>query len=135
MTISKLMARSSMMAAAALASVALATGAAQAADQPQERQLGVEASIPFVNHGGIYSWQAIDRNTLYIQDRHRNWYKATLFSPCFDLPYAEAIGFRTMGIDRFDRFSSVLVRGDQCQVQSLVTSAPPPSKHRKGGKS
>jgi opacity protein-like surface antigen len=89
-----------------------------------------QASIPFVNHGGIRDWRAADHDTLYVQDQRRNWYRAELFAPCLDLPFAHAIGFETRGIDRFDRFSSIRVRGQRCAVQSLVRSEPPVIERR-----
>jgi hypothetical protein len=91
----------------------------------------IEMSIPFVSHGGIRDWRAIDRDTLYVQDLGGHWYRAELLSSCFDLPYAEAIGFDASGTDRFDRFSSVIVRGQRCPLQSFVASGPPPKKERK----
>jgi hypothetical protein len=108
---------------AAAVAAALATSA-QAAPTIHSAQ----ASIPFVNYGGIRDWHAADSKTLYIQDSHRNWYRADLFAPCFELPFAQTIGFVTRGIDSFDRFSSIRVRGERCEVSSLVRSDPPPSK-------
>ena len=95
----------------------------------------IEMSIPFVSHGGIRDWRAIDHDTLYVQDIHGYWYRAELMSNCFDLPYAEAIGFDARGTDRFDRFSSVIVRGQRCPLQSFVASGPPPKKERKQARS
>ncbi|MGC4250477.1 MAG: DUF6491 family protein [Sphingobium sp.] len=115
--------------AVAAAALALA-GTAVAAET--NRPLGVEASIPFVNHGGIYDWRADGNEGLYIQDQHRNWYHASLMGSCMDLPYAQAVGFRTWGGDSLDRFSAIQVGGQRCQIQSLVTSAPPPAKAHKG---
>ncbi len=84
-----------------------------------------EVSIPFVNHHGIYDWRATDDHTLYVQDAHRTWYRASLFGPCIDLPYSHDIGFETKGLDSFDRFSTIIVRGQRCAVSSLVKSDPP----------
>lgn len=88
----------------------------------------IEMSIPFVSHGGIRDWQAIDRDTLYVQDNHGYWYRAELMTNCFDLPFSETIGFAAGGTDRFDRFSSVIVRGQLCPLKSFVASGPPPKK-------
>lgn len=107
--------------AAAIAALPLAAAAEHATKPPQ-------ASIPFVNHGGIRDWRADGTDTLYVQDRGRNWYRAELLGPCLDLPFAQAIGFETRGVDRFDRFSTVRVRGERCAVTSLVKSDPPPPK-------
>lgn len=87
-----------------------------------------EASIPFVNHGGIQDWRAQGDSTLYVQDQHRQWYRATLISPAFDLPFVETIGFDARGTDTFDRFASVLVRGRSYPVTSLVKVDGPPAK-------
>jgi len=87
-----------------------------------------EASIPFVNHGGIDDWQAIDRRTLYIRDAQHHWYRATLMGDCLDLDYATRIGFAPGAGDRLDRFSNILVHGHRCPIASLVASGPPPSK-------
>lgn len=101
-----------------LAPTALATEA------PRPKQ----ASIPFVNNDGIRDWRATDRQTLYVQDNRRKWYRATLFAPCLDLPYAQTIGFETRGTNTFDRFSTIVVRGDRCSVSSLEVSDPPPKR-------
>ncbi|ARS27845.1 hypothetical protein KC8_11150 [Sphingomonas sp. KC8] len=95
--------------------------------------VGEEASIPFVSAGSIRDFRVVDRDTLYVQDIQRNWYRAELMAPCTDLPFAETIGFDVRGTNRFDRFSSVLVRGQHCPLKSLVVSAPPPKKAKKKG--
>ncbi len=110
---------------------ALAVGAVALSAQAAPSPAGPQASIPFVNHNGIRDWQAPNADTLYIQDNSRNWYRATLFSGCNELPFAQAIGFKTGPIDTFDRFSSVVVRGRQCSVQSLERSDAPPTKIKK----
>lgn len=90
-----------------------------------------EARIPFANHGGIWSWQVENSSTLLIQSQNRKWYKATLMSPCFDLPFAETVGFETNPDGSFDKFGSVKVKGQRCQVVSLVETAPPAKKVKK----
>ena len=105
----------------------LTAGTAIAAPLPQPR----EASIPFANHGGIYNWQTVDRDTLYVQDNHRRWYRAELMGNCFDLDFAQAIGFRTNPSGNFDRFSDVIVRGERCPLKSFVASDPPPKRAKK----
>lgn len=89
-----------------------------------------QASIPFPNSASIRTWEATDRDTLYIQGPGRQWYRATLMSPCLDLPFTEVIGFETRGAPTFDRFSSIVVRGQRCQLNSLVKSDPPPKKEK-----
>lgn len=115
---------------AALASIAAAGGA-----QAGEAAKSTEASIPFVNHGGIRDWRDAGRDAIYVQDQHRQWYRGTFIGPCTDLPFTEAIGFETRGPDTFDRFGSIIVRGQRCALSSFVKSDPPPkldkSKKRK----
>lgn len=115
--------------AAILASAALAPAYAGEVAKP------AEASIPFVNHGGIRDWRDDGREAIYVQDQHRQWYRATLMSPCIDLPFANTIGFETRGTDRLDQFSALIVKGQRCHLQSLVKSAPPPKldKNKKRG--
>ena len=107
--------------------LALSLGvAAPAVAATEERP--AEVSIPFVNHGGIRDWRAEDRDTLYIQGRDRQWYKATLMAPAHDLPFAWAVGFDTGPTDRLDRFSSVVVRGQGYPIMSLVKVDGPPTR-------
>ena len=87
-----------------------------------------EARIPFANRGGIYNWQVVDDHTVLIQGQNRKWYKATLFSPCIDLPFAERLGFESNADGSFDKFSSIHVRERSCPLVSLVETAAPPKK-------
>jgi hypothetical protein len=92
------------------------------------RAPAAEASIPFANHDGIYNWQVVDDRTVLIQGQNRKWYKASLMSHCFDLPFAERLGFESNPDDSFDKFSSITVRGQSCPLTSLVEARPPPRK-------
>jgi len=111
-----------------LAGAAAILAAPAFAADPAPLHPGQEAAIPFVGSGSIFNWQVVDRDTLYVQDVHRRWYRAELMSPCIDLPFAQVIGFDARGTDRFDRFSSVVVRGQHCAVTSLTESGPPPPR-------
>ncbi len=93
-----------------------------------------EASIPFANHGGIYNWGVVDNRTLLIQGRNRKWYKATLFAPCSNLPFAQTIGFKTNAGGSFDKFSSIVVRRQRCSLTSLVEIPPPVKQPNKAHK-
>jgi hypothetical protein len=104
--------------------VAAAPAVARAAPAAPAQQ---EARIPFVNHGGIRDWRSEGDRTIYIEDRGRRWYKATLMGRAFDLPFAETIGFDTGPIDTFDHFSSVIVHGQRFAVQSVVWVPGPPA--------
>jgi hypothetical protein len=115
--------------AAALCAAALPVAAPATAAPPAATTAATqEASIPFANSGGIYDWQDAGENAVYVQDAQRRWYLATLMTPCLDLPYATRIGFDVRGTGRFDRFSSIIVRGRHYPLTSLVASGPPPTK-------
>jgi hypothetical protein len=89
-----------------------------------------EARIPFANQGGIYNWRALNDRTLLIQAQNRQWYKATLFGPCIDLPFAERVGFESNADGSFDKFSSIKVRKQSCSLASLVPTAAPAAKSK-----
>jgi Family of unknown function (DUF6491) len=90
------------------------------------------ASIAFANQGGIYDWAADGDHGIYIESLDRKWYYAKLFAPCIDLPFAQRVGFVTEpGSGDFDKFSSILVRGQECHVVSFTRSQPPDSKHQR----
>lgn len=108
---------------------ALLLGAGVAAQQATSSGgEAAEASIPFVNQRGIRDWQAVDSDKIYLQASGGQWYLATLATSVPDLPFAQAIGFETKGIDRLDRFGSVVVAGTRYPLKSLVESGPPPRK-------
>ena len=113
------------------------SGGLHAAEQAvQAEEAGAaksEASIPFVNRGGVRDWQVSGDDKIYIQDSRGKWFLATLATPSPDLPYATAIGFETKGVDRLDRFGAVVVGGTRYPLKSLVESTPPPSRPRKQG--
>jgi Family of unknown function (DUF6491) len=99
------------------------------ADAPTSGQAPApEAQIAFANHGGIYNWQVVDNRTVLIQSQDRKWYKATLFSSCIDLPFAERIGFESNADGSFDKFSSIQVRDQKCPLVSLVETTAPAKK-------
>ena len=105
------------------------TGGVQAAEQAVQAE--IETSIPFVDMGGIRDWQAIDDSALYVQDSGRKWYLAKLMAPCTDLTFATVIGFETKGVNRLDKFGSVVVSGQRCPLSSFVASGPPPPKAKR----
>lgn len=90
--------------------------------------LGVETSIVFPNYGAIRNFEADGNDGVWLEDRQRRWYYAELLGPCRDLNFANAIGFDTRGAPRFDKFSTIIVRGQKCQLISLVTSEKPLSR-------
>lgn len=115
-----------------LAAPMLMAGSTAPAAPMAQKSATAEASIPFVNHGGVWNWQADGSRGVYVQDQHRRWYYAKLMGNCFDLPFANAVGFETRGIDTLDRFGTVIVRGQRCPITSFTHSDGPPAKAKKG---
>lgn len=94
--------------------------------------LGQEARIGSANSLHIRDFRAEGRDAVYIQDRARNWYRATFATPCFGLPFARSIAVDTRRSRNLDRFSTLLVRGQRCQLNSFVRVAAPPRKVKRG---
>ena len=115
---------------AACATAMAAEPASKPAEPVAKPVVAAEARIPFANHGGIYTWQVENDRSLLIQSQGRKWYRATLFSSCFDLPFSDTIGFETDSSGSFDKFSSIRVREQTCRLSSLVETAAPPKKQK-----
>jgi hypothetical protein len=107
---------------------ALGTGAALAQTPPE---IGKPASIPFVDMRGIEDFQPDGDHAVYLQDRSRKWYRATIMGPCLGLSYATRIGVKTRGSSSLDKYGSLLVDREECRIEELVTSGPPPKKVKK----
>ena len=112
----------------AISLLALGTGTALA---QTPLATGKPASIPFVDHDGIYDFQPDGDGAIYLQGRNRKWYRATLLGPCLPLSYTTRIGVKTRGSSSLDKFGSILVDGQECRIDELVTSGPPPKKMKK----
>jgi hypothetical protein len=88
-----------------------------------------QARIPFANRGGIDNWRVVDDRTVLIQGLNRQWYKATLMSPCIDLPFAQRIwiqiepGRQLRQVQRNHRapptLSADLVDQDRCPCEAF----------------
>lgn len=104
---------------------------AAATNDPAAPAAEAQASIPFANHGGIYDWRVLDNRTVLIQGLNRQWYKASLMGSCFDLPFAQRIGFQANPDGSFDKFSSIRLRHQNCPLVSLVKAEPPTKKSKR----
>lgn len=111
---------------APLLALALAAPPAIAAENDAPRA----ASIPFVNHGGIRDWVAVGDRTVYVQDNGRRWYRATLFAPATDLPFATAIGFDVRPSGTLDKWGSVVIRGQRYPLSAFERVDGPPKKEK-----
>lgn len=118
-------------AAFGLATIALAAAPAFAGKAKEWPEYGVEARIAFANSGGIRNFEANGDRGLWIEDRQRRWHYARIIGPCHDLGHATGLSFDTRGTPALDRFGGVVVRGDYCPFDSLVTAEKPlPRKQR-----
>jgi hypothetical protein len=118
-----------------LLAMALTSAGLQAAEEGEQLK-APEASIPFVNlSSSIRDWEADGTGGLWVQDGHRDWYYAKLMGPCIGLDFAMRVGFDVRGIDRLDRFATVVVpEHGRCSIASFTKSeGPPDSKRKQGG--
>src|SRR5688500_9833698 len=86
----------------------LPAGTAQAADN---------VSIPFADLGNIRNWHAENAEVLYVQNAKRDWFRITFWTPCLALPFATGIAFVTDGTSSLDKYSSILVDGENCKFR------------------
>lgn len=118
-----------------LAALALAPSALQAEDGQGTAAPAAEQStrdyIAFPNRGGVRDWRAIDSDTIYFQDRRKQWYKASLSRPAHDLPYTLFVGIDESGGGRLDKWSSIYVRGERYMLSSFEKIDGQPPKRRK----
>ena len=105
-------------------------GSAALAQTPQP-ETGKPASIPFVDISGINDFRSDGDQAVYLQDRSWKWYHATLMAPCTALSFATTIGVKTRGSSSLDKYGSLLVDGQDCRIEELVTSGPPPKAGKK----
>ena len=114
---------------AALASGAIGLSIESAHARPRaNRALGVEARIPFADTNGIRNYSADGNRALFIEDVHGDWFHAEIMGPCTGLPFAVRIGVDTrFAGDTLDSTGTLLVDGDRCKIDRLVTSGPPPN--------
>ena len=114
---------------------ATAASAQQAGPTPGPRS-GEESSIPFITRGEVRTFTATDNGEgVFIQNSRRDWYYVTFFGRCNELPWANAIGFKTFGGGpTLERGDTILAGRDRCVIQSIVHSGPPPAKAKKAKK-
>lgn len=117
------------------AAATFATPALARKRPPAPIELGKETSIPFVRSIGLYNFEADGDKGVWLQDQRRNWYYATISGICTGLPYSTQIGVDTrFSGSSLDRTGALLVDGQRCHLDSVVTSAGPPKKVKKSKK-
>jgi hypothetical protein len=118
-----------MMKSLTLAALPLALIAAGAQAQTAAPETGKPASIPFIRFNAIEDFEADGDKGVFLQDQQRRWYYASVVGPCTSLPFAVKIGVDTrFAGDTLDSTGTLLVDGDRCKIDKLVTSGPPPKK-------
>lgn len=86
---------------------------------PNEPPSGPGATLHFADLGGIRNWRADGNEAILIEGRRDQWYRATFFSPCPDVRFANTIAFVTDTTGDLDKFSSILVRDRRCYFRSF----------------
>jgi len=81
--------------------------------------LAANDQISFADLGGIHDFRPDGDEGIYIEGRNRQWYHANFFKPCRELPFNENVGFVVEPNGDLDRFSSILVGGEQCYFQTF----------------
>ena len=116
---------------AGLIGLALASAAsAKPRPAPVWPELGVETSILYPGRA-IRNFEADGSRGIWLEDQQHRWYYGKFIGSCKGVTYAMGIAYDTRGSARFDRSSVILVEGDLCQIESLVTSEKPlPKKER-----
>lgn len=104
-----------------------------AAQTQQQREVGVETTIPYAN-GGIRNWESgpADSNIVYVQDRRLYWYKIELTGPCIDTDVGPmTVQYTTNVAGSLDTFSKLTFpdyAGRTCGIKRITTSLPPPGQ-------
>lgn len=111
-----------------IAAILAAPTQAKEPTPPVWPELGVESQIVFPSYGAIRNFEADGNDGIWVEDRQRRWYYGEIAGICPNLNFAQTIGFDTRGGVNFDKFSSIIVRGEQCQLTSLVTAEKPLSR-------
>lgn len=125
--------------ATTLIAVAALAGTAQAqtAGPTPGPRSGEQADIPFATQNGIRTFTPEQSGEgVYLQDNRKDWYYASFYSRCGELPYAFQFGFKTFGSSStLSRGDTVIAGRETCKIADIVRSGPPPEKAKKARKS
>ena len=111
-------------------SLAFAATPPAAAPDPETAQASARAEevrIPLARFR-LRTFRPVGNDLVYLQDWQRNWYKATLAEPCYNLGSALHVGFDTQGASWIDNSTVLLAEGESCRIISLVRSEGPPQR-------
>ena len=79
---------------------------------------------------GIFNWEVVNEDTIYVQDNSRQWYRGEFMSPCIGLQFQDRIRFDYEPNGDFSKFSSIRHEGRSCHLRSLTRIDGPPSRDR-----
>src|SRR5262245_9269845 len=68
---------------------------------------------------GLYSWHAVDDDTVIVWTNPWQPYLVELAFPSHDLPFVQAIGVTSMGSRVYAKFDAVKVRGFRYPIQGI----------------
>ena len=74
---------------------------------------------------GLLNWKADGDKGVYLQSSDTQWFHATFFMPCLNMPFATKLSFISDGPKDLTQFSSILVRDQQCWFKTFEMSDPP----------
>lgn len=76
-------------------------------------------AIHFADLGGIKNWRPDSGDSLLVEGRNSQWYRATFWGPCHELKFHESIAFVTSSGGDLDKFGSILVGGERCWFRTF----------------
>jgi hypothetical protein len=79
----------------------------------------------FADFGGVKNWKAAPDDTLLIEGRKGDWYRASFWGPCHNLKFTETIAFVTEPTGELDKYSSILADGERCWFRTFEQVSPP----------
>jgi hypothetical protein len=79
-----------------------------------------QATIPFVDYGGVQDWRATPQGDLLLRGNGANYYRAQFIGPCPNLKFGMRIGIPGGAMDSLDKFSTIYVGRDACPLKSLT---------------
>jgi hypothetical protein len=122
-----------LLALAALAALSTAAYAQEAEEQapPVFTVIEENASLPFADRR-IQDYQVARDDSLILRAGPSRWYRATVWETCAnDLRWAyDHIGLDLRPNGTLNRFSTIIVRGQRCPIQTLDRiERPPPNSN------
>lgn len=67
----------------------------------------------------LIGWQPAGDLSILLEARLNQWYWLDVDGPCMDLPFAQAIGFKTTMNTLQARFDSLIVEGRPCRIRTI----------------